>query len=98
MLLVPHVSVPQDAQPFSVRSHETVLDAVVDHLDEVTSAVGTAVQVTLFGGAVKLFASRRAWYVTRPRRQRREDWIEVLNHSRFASDHHAVAALQAPHT
>ena len=55
-------------------------------------------QVTLFGGAVKLLASRRARYITRARRQRREDWIEVLDHVLFATNHHTVTAFQAPHT
>ena len=54
-------------------------------------------QIALFGGAVKLFASRRPWYVTRARRQRREDRIEMLDDARLAADHHAVTALQAPH-
>src|SRR5438128_10888159 len=86
MLFLAHVGVAQDAEPLSVGGHEAVLDAIVDHLDKVAGAVGTAVQVTLFGGAIKFLASRRARDVARTRRQRREDWIEVLDHVLFAAN------------
>ena len=98
MLFLAHVGVAQDTQPLSVGGHEAVLDTVVHHLDKMAGAVWTAVQVTLFGGAVQLLAARRARDVPRARRQRREDCIEVLDHVLFATNHHAVAALQAPHT
>jgi hypothetical protein len=61
-------------------------------------AVWTAVQIPLFGGAVQFLTARRARYVAHTRSQRREDWIEVLDYVSFATNHHAVAALQAPHT
>src|ERR1700738_1971184 len=96
--LLAHVGVAQNPKPLSVGGHKAVFDPVVDHLDKMPGAVWTAVQVTLFGGALKLLASRRARYITRARRQRREGWIEVLDHVPFATNHHAVAALEAPHT
>ena len=43
-----------------------------------------------------LFAAGRAGNVADARRERREDRIEVLHDRRFAADHQAVAALQAP--
>src|SRR2546429_5273522 len=43
-LFLAHVGVAQDTQPLSIGGHEAVLDAVVDHLDEMAGAVGTAVQ------------------------------------------------------
>src|SRR5712692_12081710 len=98
MLFLAHVGVAQDAQPLSVGGHEAVLDTVVNHLDKMTGAVWTAMQVTLFSGAVNRLAARRARYVTRARRQRREDWIEVRDHVMFATNHHAVPSLQAPDT
>ena len=98
VLLLSHVGVPQYAQPLRVSGHDPVLDSVVNHFDEVPGAVGTAMQITLFGGAVQLLASRRARHAAHARRQGREDRIEVLDHVVFAADHHAVAALQAPHT
>ena len=98
MLLLAHVGVAQDAEALSVGGHEAVLDAVVHHLDEVAGAIGTAVQVTLLGSAVKVLAPGRARCVTRARRQRREDWIEAPDGVLFTTDHHAVTSLQAPHT
>src|SRR5262249_57032726 len=84
------------AHPLRIGGHDAVLDSVVDHLDEVTGAVRTAVQVAEFGGAADLLASRRTRDVTRAGRQRLEDRIEVAHSDLRSADHHAVAALQAP--
>src|SRR5262249_41427708 len=66
-------------------------------LDEVASAIGAAMQVTLFGGATGLLAPRGARYlVAHARSQPGKDWIEVLDHRVLATDHHAVTTLQAP--
>ena len=80
VLLLADVGVAQDAQPLGIGRHEAVLDAVVDHLDEVAGAGRPAVQIALFGGAAELLASRRARNVAHAGRQRREDRIEMLNH------------------
>ncbi len=91
------VSLAQDSESLGVGRHQAVLDPVVDHLDEMPGAVGTAVQVALLGSAVGRFPSRRAWNVADAGRQPLEDWIEPVDHVRFAADHHAVAAFQTPH-
>ena len=54
--LLAHIGIAQNAQTFGVGGHEAVLNTVVDHLDEVTGTVRTAVQVTEFGGAADLLA------------------------------------------
>jgi len=36
--------------PFGISRHDAVLNAVLDHLDEVTGAIRSAVQIPLFGG------------------------------------------------
>jgi hypothetical protein len=51
VLALADVGVPQDVETFGIRGHEPVLDAVVDHLDEVAGAVRAAVQETLLGRA-----------------------------------------------
>ena len=76
--LLADIGIAQYAQPFSVRRHHSVLDPVVNHLHEMAGAARTAVQISLLGGAFKLFTTRRARNVARPRRQRREDRIECL--------------------
>src|SRR5215813_6112313 len=53
-------------------------------------------QVTFFGGALSLLASRRAVYVAAPRSERFEYRIEVLNDFRRAPDHLAVATIETP--
>ena len=45
------VGVLQDGEALGIGGHDAVLDAVVHHLDEVTGAVGAAVQIAVFGGA-----------------------------------------------
>src|SRR5262249_30329752 len=87
---------PQDAQALGVGGHDTVLDAVVDHLDEVAGARGPAVQVALLSRAADLFAPGGAWNVTPAGRQRLEDRVEALHRLVGAADHHAIAAFQAP--
>src|SRR6266536_2364321 len=80
-----------DALPISV------LDAVVDHLDEVAGAVRSAVEITLLRGAPGLLAPRRAVDIAGPGSEAGEDRVEVLHDVGFAADHHAVAALEPPH-
>src|SRR5438046_2792283 len=53
------VGAAQDGQALGVGGHEAVLDAVVDHLDEVAGAVGPAVQVAALRGAAGLLPPRR---------------------------------------
>src|SRR4030095_8618935 len=75
---------------------DAVLDSVVDHLDEVSAAVGTAVEIPALGGAADGLPPGRAGNVAGARGQGREDRVEVLDHRRFAADHQAVAALTSP--
>src|SRR5207237_10043913 len=79
-----------------LAGHEPILDAVMNHLDEVAGAVRSAVQVTLLGGTADLFTPRRARYVAHAWSQPGEYWIEVLDHLRLPPNHHAVASLQSP--
>src|SRR5215470_1159218 len=98
LLPLSYIGGVQHGQTFGIGRHDSVLDAVVNHLDEMAGAVGTAVQVALFGGAIEFFATGRARYVTDTGGKRREDWIEVLNHVLFAANHHAITTFEAPHT
>src|SRR5262245_43487309 len=96
-LLLADVGGSQDTEPLSVGGHDAVLDPVMNHLDEVAGAIGAAMQVTLFGGAVGLLAARGARYlVAYAGSQPGEDWIEMLDHCILTTNHHAVTTLQAP--
>src|SRR5262245_63479333 len=96
-LLLADIGGLQDAQAFGVGGHDAILDSVMNHLNEVTGAIGAAMQVTLFGGAAGLLAPRGARYlVAHAGSQPGEDWIEVLDHCILTTNHHAVTALQAP--
>ena len=58
--LLAHVGRAQHVEPFGIRSHDPVLDTVVYHLDEMTGAVRSAVQVAPLRGALDLLAARSA--------------------------------------
>ena len=90
------VGVSQNAHPFGIRRHDSILDPIVDHFDEMPGATRTAMQIALFGGAAKLLSCRRACDVPAAGRQRGKDGIQTLNDRCLAADHHAVAALQSP--
>ena len=45
------VGPPQNRQAFGIGGHDAVLDAVVDHFDEVPGPVRPAVQIAVFGRA-----------------------------------------------
>ena len=78
-LLLSCIGMAQDIQAFRVRGHHAVLDAVVDHLDEVACATGPAVQIAVFGGAADLLPAWRARSLVDARGQRGEDRFETLN-------------------
>ena len=91
------VGVAQDVEAFGVGLHQAVLDAVVDHLDEVAGAARAR-----SAGSPARRADRGPsrpgvrGMSPRARRQRLEDRIEVLDDVLVAADHQAVAALEAP--
>src|SRR5262249_18545715 len=88
----------QDVQPFRVRCHQSIFNAVVDHLDEVARAVWPAMQVAFLSGTFHFLASGRAFYVSTTRSKRFENRIKVLNDLCLTTDHLAVAAIKSPDT
>src|SRR4051812_39614501 len=59
-------------------------------------AVGPAMQPALLGRAAGLLTARRARDVAGAGRQSGEDRLEALYRVSLATDHHAIAALEAP--
>ena len=51
----------------------------------------------MFGSTADFVAPGGAGDVADAGRQRRKNWIELLNRRRLSSNHHAIASLQAPH-
>src|SRR4029453_13850194 len=86
----------QPPQPFGISSHNSILNAIVDHLHKVTCSVRTTVQVPVFRGSLRLLATRCSWDITYTRRKRREDRIETFDDVCLTANHHAVATLQSP--
>src|SRR6516165_4433049 len=96
-LLLADIGIAQNPQAFGIGGHNTILYAVVHHLDEVTAAVRTTMQITLLGGSSDLLPAACARNVPDAGRERRKDRIEMFHHFLLTADHHAVAALQSPH-
>src|SRR5436309_12047653 len=90
------IGVLEDVETFGIGLHQTIFDAVVDHLDEVPGADGSCVNVTLFDSGIASFAAFRARDVADAGRESGEDWIEALNHRLVAADHHAITAIEPP--
>src|SRR5262249_38794377 len=83
-------------KPLGVGGHDSVLDAVVDHLDEVAAAVRPAVEISPLGRAVGGLSPGGAGDVAGAGSKLREDGIEMLHDRRFAADHEAISALASP--
>src|SRR3546814_7894343 len=63
----------EHVEPFSIGLHQTVFDAVVDHLDEMARAGRTDVDVALLGTRILNFLARGgARACAQPRRERIE--------------------------
>src|SRR5215213_3450228 len=87
----------QDIEALRIGLHQSVLDAIVDHLDEVPGPVRSGMQVALPRPGVVPLAAGRRYDLPCPRRERAEDRIEPLHHLALAADHQAIAALQSPY-
>src|SRR5258708_32695011 len=73
-----------------------MFDAGMDHLDEVTGAVGAAVKVAFLGSASNLLALGGTRRCIDARCQGVEDGVEALHDVGFAANHLAVAAFEPP--
>ena len=89
------VGVLEHVQALGVGRHDPVLDAVVNHLDEVAGAVGSAVQIALLVHGRLALAAWRALRGVDPGGDGREDRLQVGEHLVLGADHQAEAALEA---
>ena len=94
-LLLADVGVAQDVQALGIGRHHAVLDAVVDHLHEVTGTVRPAMQEALLGRARVAAAPARALDAAGAGREGLEDRRQVRDDRWLAADHQAVAAVLA---
>ena len=90
------VLVAQDIEALGVGLHQSVLDPVMHHLDEMAGACRTGVDVATLSAAVAFGAARCPWNIAEPGRERREDRIEMVHGLFRTPDHHAVAAIDTP--
>ena len=87
----------QDVQPFGVRSHQRVLDAVVHHLHEMAAPRGAAVQIAELLGGRFAAPTGGALDGAEPGREGPEDRIEARDDIVGATDHHAEPAVEPPY-
>jgi hypothetical protein len=79
--------------PSGVRGHHSVLDAVMDHFNEMPGTARFTMEVPLFRCTTKFLATNGTGNVASARRERGKDRIESLNYFGFAADHHAITAM-----
>ena len=96
-ILLTSIRVLEDIQALGVGAHDRVLDAVMNHLDEVTGTVGPAVQPALFFWRERARSTKGPFDVTRTWGNRCPDRGEIVDLCVLATDHQAVAAFQSPH-
>ena len=87
----------QDVEALGHRLHHAVLDAIVDHLDEMAGAARPGMEVALLHPRVVAVAAAGRRDVAAAGRERPEDRVEPPHGRRLAADHQAVAALEPPH-
>src|SRR6202040_999331 len=91
----------ENVEALRVGLHHAVLDSVVNHLDEMSSAGGAAMNVTFFRSTCRcarhFLASRSAGNVAASRSQGFENGIKALDGILGTADHHAVAAIDPPY-
>src|SRR5271155_2188411 len=74
------VGVLENVKTFGVGGHEAVLDAVMNHFDEVSRAAGATVEIAVFSGAAgNFFAAGSAIDVAASGSESFEDGIQVLD-------------------
>src|ERR1017187_6139443 len=87
----------QNVKSFGVGSHQSVFNAVMDHLDEMAGAGRPAMEITLLDRATNLFSSRCTRDIAASRSKRLKDRIEVQYGIALASDHQTITALDPPY-
>src|ERR1700730_18221968 len=90
------VLVTQNVEALGVGLHQSVLDAVMHHLDEMPGAARAGVNVAALGAGIAFLVARCARDVAQTGGERREDRVEAIHSLLLAADHHAVTALYAP--
>ena len=88
------VGLVQDVEAFGIGRHDSVLDAVVDHLDEMPGPVRAAMQKALFGAAAACFSSGGRRCGASAGRECRKDRLQVPDNVVLAANHQAVAAVE----
>src|SRR4029077_1512344 len=90
------VRILQNIETFGESLHQPIFDAVVNHFDEMSGAIGTGMDVAQFSAWIAAVPSGRARRITEPGSKRLEQWIKARDDFLGAANHHAIAALESP--
>src|SRR5207245_619358 len=85
-----------NVKTLGVGLHETVLDSVVNHFDEMTRARWSAMQEAQLCGGFQRLTTGRSRNVSHPWRQCCKDRFQSFHRGAVTADHQAVAPLDAP--
>src|SRR5436309_1477039 len=85
-----------NVEALGVGGHDAILDAVVDHFDEVACTVWSTVEVALLGSSPHALPAGSAGCCIDAWSQGREERVEMLDDLVLSTDHQAVAALESP--
>src|SRR4030088_760907 len=92
-----YIGILQNIKAFGIGLPQAILDAVMNHLDEVPGADRTGMNVVLLAPALASLAPAGALGIADPGGQAREDRVEAIDRCLIAADHHAIAAIDPPH-
>src|SRR4029453_3695597 len=90
------ILVAQDIEALGVGLHQSILDAVMHHLDEVAGAGRPGMNIATFGADTAFDAAPGPWDIAQPGSQCDENRIEAIHGLFRAPDHHAIAAVNSP--
>src|SRR5271154_7006096 len=90
------IGVLQDVETLGIGLHQAVFDAVVNHFYEMPGADRAGVDVALLDARIASLTPAGARDVADTRRKRGKNRVEPVDHGFVATDHHAIAAVDAP--
>src|SRR5690348_6061542 len=88
----------KDVETLGIGCHNTILNAIVNHLNKVPRTMWSAMKIALLGGTSDILSSGCTGGRCNTGRQCRKDGVKVFDDFFFASNHLAIASVKTPDT